>query len=41
MSASVGGECAVQSRLKKTDEIRSEEINPATPTTEGKVAMLC
>jgi hypothetical protein len=40
MSASVGGECAGQSRLEKIDEDSATEIGPETSTTEGKVAML-
>jgi len=41
MSVSIGGECAVQSRLEKTDEDSAAEIGPETATAEGKVATLC
>ena len=41
MSASGGGECAVQSRLEKVDEVSAAGPNPMTTTAEGKVATLC
>ncbi len=41
MSASVGGECAVQSRLEKTDEFPAAAHTPTNVTAEGKVAMFC
>jgi len=41
MSASVGGECAMQSRLEKIDDVTAAGLNPMTTTAEGKVATLC
>jgi hypothetical protein len=41
MSASAGGECAVQSRLEKIGDVAKAGLSLATETTEGKVAMLC
>jgi len=41
MSASGGGECAVQSRLEKIDEVPAAGFNAATAATEGKAATLC
>ena len=41
MSANVGGECAVQSRLEKNDEIPATGRSPTNATAEGKVAMSC
>ncbi len=41
MSASIGGECAVQSRLDKTDDVPAAGSNPTNATAEGKVAMCC
>lgn len=41
MSARVGGECAVQSRLENTNEVSAVGISAETTITEGKVAMLC
>ncbi len=41
MSASGGGECAVQSRLEKIDEVPAVGFIPATATMEGKAATLC
>ena len=38
ISASVGGECAVQSLLEKIDEAPVTGLSPAIATTEGKVA---
>jgi len=39
MSASGGGECAVQSRLEKTDEFPAAGHSPDKATAKGKVAL--
>ena len=41
MSASVGGECATQSRLEKSDNVSAAELDPAIAIAEGTVTMLC
>jgi len=41
VSASVGGECAVQSLLEKTREVLTTGSSPTNATEEGKVAMFC
>ncbi len=41
MSASGGGECAVQSRLEKTEEVPAAGHSRTNATAEGKVAMFC
>jgi hypothetical protein len=41
MSASGGGECAVQSRLDKIVDVSAPGTNPTTATKEGKVATVC
>jgi hypothetical protein len=41
MSASVGGEFALQSRLEKTEAFSATGHNPANATTEGNVAAFC
>lgn len=41
MSASGGGECAVQSRLEKINDVSAAGISRATATKEGKVATVC
>ena len=41
MSASIGGECPVQSRLEKINDVPAVGVSAESATTEGKVAMLC
>ena len=41
MSASIGGECAVQSRLEKINEATAAGLSPATTSTEAKFATFC
>ncbi len=40
-AARSGGECAVQSWLRKIDELVAVRVSAATATAEGKVAMFC
>jgi xanthine/CO dehydrogenase XdhC/CoxF family maturation factor len=41
VSASVGGECVVQSLLEKTREVLATGSSPTNATEERKVAMFC